>query len=589
MPHGDAYAEHTDRSARYNGLTEHTEGLPADAYFDPRHYERELQRIWYRNWVYVGRSSELRACDAPFAPSRSATRGFLLVRDEAGALQGFHNTCRHRGAALCREDRGHACAPGSIVCPYHAWVYDLQGRFAAHVLQAHMPSGFDVADFPLYKISVKEWNGFIFVALTDNPPPFEKIFDLPLNRLDAWPLGELVVGPRAPQDHSVQLEDILGELQRVPALPGRASEALAARADLWPRPAGGARRPALDARMPPTLTRSSRADCARAPRPGPWTARPTGDAVPRPLRGGPQGRPHLHDRLPSVFLVGHVDYVRVVRLRPLGPERTELRVEYLFSPQTLGGSAVSTCATWWISPICVMTEDARGVRAQSAGPARAPARTRRGHAGGVRHPAISRVGAILNWRALRSICSRPGHAVLRARADVRPAAGAHSARPRAEEQVLNIYNWADYIGHHTIAEFERRPTSRSSTSSTIPTKRSKRSCWPATRATTSSAPPPASTAARSRRAPICRSTRSKLPNWKNLDPAVLAIQAQADPGNRYAVPYLHAMNGFVYNVDHDQGAHARRAHRQPGDAVRPRGDRAYSPTAASRSWILRKT
>jgi glycine betaine catabolism A len=39
--------------------------------------------------------------------------------------------------------------------------------------------------------------------------------------------------------------------------------------------------------------------------------------------------------LPSVFLVGHIDYVRVVRLLPLGPERTELRVEYLFSPQTL--------------------------------------------------------------------------------------------------------------------------------------------------------------------------------------------------------------------------------------------------------------
>jgi Rieske 2Fe-2S family protein len=39
--------------------------------------------------------------------------------------------------------------------------------------------------------------------------------------------------------------------------------------------------------------------------------------------------------LPSVFFVGHVDYVRVVRLLPLGPERTELRIEYLFSPETL--------------------------------------------------------------------------------------------------------------------------------------------------------------------------------------------------------------------------------------------------------------
>src|SRR5260370_19581799 len=41
----------------------------------------------------------------------------------------------------------------------------------------------------------------------------------------------------------------------------------------------------------------------------------------------------------------------------------------------------------------------------------------------------------------------------------------------------------------------------------------------------------------------------KLPNWTNLDPAVLAVQARADPANRYAVPYLHAMNGIAYNVD----------------------------------------
>jgi putrescine transport system substrate-binding protein len=41
--------------------------------------------------------------------------------------------------------------------------------------------------------------------------------------------------------------------------------------------------------------------------------------------------------------------------------------------------------------------------------------------------------------------------------------------------------------------------------------------------------------------------KSLLPNWKNLDPEVLAVQAQADPGNRYAAPYLHSMNGFAYN------------------------------------------
>ena len=43
--------------------------------------------------------------------------------------------------------------------------------------------------------------------------------------------------------------------------------------------------------------------------------------------------------------------------------------------------------------------------------------------------------------------------------------------------------------------------------------------------------------------------KSQLPNWKNLDPHVLAVEAAADPGNRYAMPYLRHVNGFAYNVD----------------------------------------
>ncbi|MEA3196846.1 MAG: glycine betaine catabolism [Gammaproteobacteria bacterium] len=253
----------------YNGLTEHTEGLPADAYFDPRRYERELQRIWYRNWVYVGRSSDL-ARNRAFRTFELGDQRILLVRDDQRNLQGFHNTCRHRGAALCREPEG-LFGGGTIVCPYHAWTYNLHGDLLRTSSKAHA-DGFDVADFPLYKISVKEWNGFIFVALTHDPPPFDRMFDLPLNRLDSWSLGELAVG-------HVLLKTIESNWKI-----------------FW----------------------ENYNECLHCP------------------GVHPQLSPLVPIGLPSVFLVGHVDFVRVVRLLPLGPERTELRVEYLFSPQTLG-------------------------------------------------------------------------------------------------------------------------------------------------------------------------------------------------------------------------------------------------------------
>ena len=314
----------------YNGLTEHTQGLPADAYFDPRQYERELQRIWYRNWVYVGRSSAV-AGPRCFRTFDLGDQRILLVRDDEGALQGFHNTCRHRGAALCKEPEG-LLRTGAIVCPYHAWVYSLQGDLLRTSSKMH-PRGFEVGDYPLYKISVREWNGFIFTALTEQPPPFEKIFDLPLNRLDAWPLSELVVGHTLLKTVNSNWKifwENYNECLHCPTVHPQLSQLV---------PIYG--RGLLEERDDPQ-----------------WSAH-AGDADPKfkgGLRDGAStwsldGKPgiefaglsdedkkagHIYmTSLPSVFLVGHVDYVRVVRLRPLGPEQTELRVEYLFSEQTL--------------------------------------------------------------------------------------------------------------------------------------------------------------------------------------------------------------------------------------------------------------
>jgi glycine betaine catabolism A len=359
------YVSTTSVDLGYNGLTESTPGLLADAYFDPRQYERELQRIWYRNWVYVGRSSDI-ARARSFRTFEFGDQKILLVRDDQGALHGFHNTCRHRGAALCRESEG-TLRTGSIICPYHAWVYNLQGELLRTSSRTHA-SGFRLADYPLYKISVKEWNGFVFVALAPNPPPFEKIFDLPLDRLDAWPLQELVVGHvllKTIQSNWKIFWENYNECLHCPGVHPKLSQLVPiyGRGLLEERDDPEWKAHAADA--DPKYKGGLRSGAATWSLDGRTTAKPFPGLSDADMQAG-----HVYmTSLPSVFLVGHVDYVRVVRLLPLGPEKTELRVEYLFSPGTLADPGFDLRNVVDFTNL-VMTEDAevcelnqRGLRA----------------------------------------------------------------------------------------------------------------------------------------------------------------------------------------------------------------------------------
>ncbi len=128
-----------------------------------------------------------------------------------------------------------------------------------------------------------------------------------------------------------------------------------------------------------------------------------------------------------------------------------------------------------------------------------------------------------------------------------PAVGASSAQPQ-EERVLRIYNWDDYIGFHTIADFERATGIK-----VVYDLFDSNETLEAKLLVGDSGYDIVSTSenyyGRQIRAGLYEPLdKAELPNWKNLDPAVLAMQARFDPGNRFAAPYLHAMNGFAYNV-----------------------------------------
>jgi putrescine transport system substrate-binding protein len=128
-----------------------------------------------------------------------------------------------------------------------------------------------------------------------------------------------------------------------------------------------------------------------------------------------------------------------------------------------------------------------------------------------------------------------------------PRAAAPTAAA-AEEPVLHVYNWADYIGFDTVARFER-----ATGISVVYDLFDSNETLEGKLLIGDSGYDIVSTSmehfARQIRSGLYEPLdKSLLPNWKNLDPAVLAVQARADPGNRYAAPYLHSMNGFAYNA-----------------------------------------
>jgi len=154
-------------------------------------------------------------------------------------------------------------------------------------------------------------------------------------------------------------------------------------------------------------------------------------------------------------------------------------------------------------------------------------------------------GSALNWHAFKPLA-----AVLTAALCIAACGGRqHAAASGAEEPVLNIYNWADYIGYNTIAEFERATHIKvvsqfyDSNETLEAAMLTGHSGFDIVSTTT------AFYGHQIKAGAYMPLDRSKLTHWNNLDPAVLALQSAADPGNRYAMPYLHAMNGFVYNVD----------------------------------------
>ena len=134
--------------------------LGPEFYTDPAFYEREREGVFWNTWQLLGPDSYLTSPGDYLAIDIAGAQVFV-IRDNDLKLRGFRNVCRHRGARLLPERRGNC---KRIRCPYHSWVYGLDGGLERTPWFGDDPK-FDPADWSLHEICVDVWRGLVFVAL----------------------------------------------------------------------------------------------------------------------------------------------------------------------------------------------------------------------------------------------------------------------------------------------------------------------------------------------------------------------------------------------------------------------------------------
>ncbi len=132
--------------------------LPPAWYYDPEIYRRETESVFYGSWRLVAHQSEL-ARMGDFVTADFCDESLLLVRDRHGELRGFYNVCQHRGHRLIESRRGNL--EGTMICPYHAWAYNLDGRLHG-APNCDKVAGFDKHQITLSRVKVEECGGFVW-------------------------------------------------------------------------------------------------------------------------------------------------------------------------------------------------------------------------------------------------------------------------------------------------------------------------------------------------------------------------------------------------------------------------------------------
>jgi phenylpropionate dioxygenase-like ring-hydroxylating dioxygenase large terminal subunit len=161
--------------------------LPGWIYRDADFLRAEKEQVFAGSWQVVCHLNDIPN------PGDYHTLDFLgepivAVRGRDAGVKAFFNVCRHRAARLLDGGSGHC--PGRIVCPYHAWTYDLDGTLSA-VPHRREFVNFSLEDFGLRTVETEVYKGFVFVRLQPGLPSVAQMLAPYQNELALYRLEEL--------------------------------------------------------------------------------------------------------------------------------------------------------------------------------------------------------------------------------------------------------------------------------------------------------------------------------------------------------------------------------------------------------------
>ncbi len=140
--------------------------LPGWLYTDPEYYAKEVEEVIRPSWQIVCHESDIPTA-GDYRTLDYLGESVVVIRGEDAQVRAFANVCRHRAMRLVEGPSG--CAK-KLVCPYHAWAFETDGRLTGVPMKGDYPA-LKLEDNPLHPVDIEIWRGFVFVRLVDKGFP----------------------------------------------------------------------------------------------------------------------------------------------------------------------------------------------------------------------------------------------------------------------------------------------------------------------------------------------------------------------------------------------------------------------------------